>query len=156
MTKVLIDEGLAPTGYAVGIEYYVPTETQRDNRLEFSDDEIDATGMPRITVHFTYTEKDVAHLDRARVVVRDGTDESGVENAPVDGVRGDKVLPHPATKTHTATVAPGWLRERPAGPRRTDAIPTSSRMAAAGRDGHPRPTRPGPETTFRAGAPAPA
>ncbi|MGV8882304.1 MAG: GMC oxidoreductase [Rhodoglobus sp.] len=67
MTKVLIDAELAPTGYAVGIEYYVPTETQRDNRLEFSDDEIDATGMPRITVHFSYTEKDVAYLDRARV-----------------------------------------------------------------------------------------
>jgi len=66
MTKVVIDEQSAPTGYAVGIEYYVPTEIQRDNRLEFSDDETDATGMPRITTHFSYTDADRASLERAR------------------------------------------------------------------------------------------
>jgi choline dehydrogenase-like flavoprotein len=66
MTKVIVDETLAPSDYAVGIEYYVPTEIQRDNRLEFSELESDATGMPRITVHFGYTDADRASLERAR------------------------------------------------------------------------------------------
>lgn len=66
MTKVLVDDEFAPTGYAVGIEYYVPTEIQRDNRLEFSERDLDAAGMPRITVHFRYTDTDLRLLDRAR------------------------------------------------------------------------------------------
>ncbi len=66
MTKVLVDEEIAPTDYAVGIEYYVPTEIQRDNRLEFSDEEKDAVGLPRISVRFQYTDADRAALDRAR------------------------------------------------------------------------------------------
>jgi choline dehydrogenase-like flavoprotein len=74
MTKVLVDGELAPTDYAVGIEYYVATEIQRENRLEFSDDETDATGMPRITVHFGYTDADLANLDAAR---RDQAEAAG-------------------------------------------------------------------------------
>ncbi|MEH3088463.1 MAG: GMC oxidoreductase [Microbacterium arborescens] len=66
MTKTLVDEKHAPTGYAVGIEYYIRTEVQRDNRLEFSDTEVDAAGMPRITVHFTYTDADRDALESAR------------------------------------------------------------------------------------------
>jgi len=66
MTKVLVDEEIAPTGYAVGIEYYVPTEIQEENRLEFSDSETDAVGMPRISVRFRYTPADLARLERAR------------------------------------------------------------------------------------------
>jgi pyranose oxidase len=66
MTKVAVDEQQSPIDYIVGIEYYVPTEIQRENRLEFSDDEVDAVGMPRITVRFTYTDDDLASLDRAR------------------------------------------------------------------------------------------
>jgi choline dehydrogenase-like flavoprotein len=66
MTKVLVDAQIAPIGYAVGIEYYVPTEIQRDNRLEFSESETDAVGLPRITTHFSYSEADLASLERAR------------------------------------------------------------------------------------------
>lgn len=66
MNKVVVDEQREPTGYAVGIEYYIRTEIQRDNRLEFSDDEVDAQGMPRITVHFDYTDADRANLELAR------------------------------------------------------------------------------------------
>lgn len=66
MSRTLIDEDLSPIGYGVGIEYYVPTEIRRENRLEFSELEMDATGMPRITVHFSYTDADLAHLEGAR------------------------------------------------------------------------------------------
>jgi choline dehydrogenase-like flavoprotein len=67
MTKVLVDEARTPVGYGVGIEYYVQTEIQRENRLEFSETEVDATGMPRIRAHFHYTDADRAALERARV-----------------------------------------------------------------------------------------
>ena len=67
MTKVLTDEARAPIGYGVGIEYYVTTEIQRDNRLEFSHDEVDAVGLPRIRAHFRYTDADRRALARARV-----------------------------------------------------------------------------------------
>ncbi len=66
MTKTLVDDELKPSGYAVGVEYYIRTEIQRENRLEFSETEVDATGMPRITVHFDYTDVDRAGLDAAR------------------------------------------------------------------------------------------
>jgi len=67
MTKSIVDEARVPTDYAVGIEYYVRTEIQRDNRLEFSDTDVDATGMPQITVHFSYTDTDNANLELARI-----------------------------------------------------------------------------------------
>ncbi|RWZ52886.1 choline dehydrogenase [Labedella phragmitis] len=66
MNKVVVDDEKRPVGYGVGIEYYIRTEIQRDNRLEFSDDEVDATGMPRITVHFRYSDADRANLELAR------------------------------------------------------------------------------------------
>ncbi|RWZ68143.1 choline dehydrogenase [Labedella populi] len=66
MNKVVTDEEGRPARYAVGIEYYIRTEIQRENRLEFSDDEVDATGMPRIRVHFRYSESDRANLELAR------------------------------------------------------------------------------------------
>jgi choline dehydrogenase-like flavoprotein len=61
----------APGGrpeYSVGLALYVPTEVQRENRLEFSESETDATGMPRITVHFRYADQDRAHIAEARRV----------------------------------------------------------------------------------------
>lgn len=67
MTKVLVDEARTPIGYGVGIEYYVVTEVQRDNRLEFSEVDVDATVMPRISAHFTYSAADEAALERARL-----------------------------------------------------------------------------------------
>lgn len=66
MTKVRTDEAGAPVGYGVGMEYYVRTEVRRENRLEFSDTEQDAIGMPRITVRFDYTPLDLDHLAAAQ------------------------------------------------------------------------------------------
>jgi choline dehydrogenase-like flavoprotein len=66
MNKTVVDEDRRPIGYGVGIEYYIRTEIQRENRFEFSDDEVDATGMPRMTVHFRYSEVDRVNLEHAR------------------------------------------------------------------------------------------
>ena len=86
MTKVHVDDELAPSDYAVGIEYYIRTEVQRDNRLEFSETEMDATGMPRMTVRFTYTDVDranleLARLDQAEAAGRLGTFDPATESA---------------------------------------------------------------------------
>lgn len=66
MNNVMIDDLGLPIAYGVGLEYYVPTEIQRDNRLEFSEKELDAAGLPRMTVHFSYTEHDLRNVERAR------------------------------------------------------------------------------------------
>jgi choline dehydrogenase-like flavoprotein len=64
--QVHVDEDGRPLAYSVGPCFYVPTQIREANRLEFSDDLTDAAGMPRITVHFSYTEQDRRLIDRAR------------------------------------------------------------------------------------------
>ncbi|MET7662722.1 GMC oxidoreductase [Streptomyces sp. NPDC005463] len=43
---------------SAGIALYVPTEIQASNRVEFSETELDAAGMPRMRITFEYTEED--------------------------------------------------------------------------------------------------
>ncbi len=56
MNSVAIDDDGQPIAYVVGLGGYVPTEIRAENRLEFSETETDSSGLPRITVHFDYTE----------------------------------------------------------------------------------------------------
>jgi len=64
--QVHIDEEGKPLAYSVGPCFYIPTEIQAENRLEFSDDLTDAAGMPRITVRYSYTEQDRRLIEMAR------------------------------------------------------------------------------------------
>jgi choline dehydrogenase-like flavoprotein len=64
--QVHADEEGHPLAYSVGPCFYIPTQIQEENRLDFSDDVTDAAGMPRITVHFSYTQEDLRLIDRAR------------------------------------------------------------------------------------------
>lgn len=52
--------------YAVTMAMYVPTEVRAENRIEFSAQESDVTGLPRMTVHFSYSDSDLAMIERAR------------------------------------------------------------------------------------------
>jgi choline dehydrogenase-like flavoprotein len=54
-----------PDGYAATLALYVPTEVSVENRIEFSDGETDITGLPRMTIHFSYSSSDRASIDRA-------------------------------------------------------------------------------------------
>lgn len=56
----------SPQEFAVTMAFYVPTEVRADNRIEFSAEEEDIIGMPRMTVRFGYTPKDEALIERAR------------------------------------------------------------------------------------------
>jgi choline dehydrogenase-like flavoprotein len=51
--------------YVMGLTWYVPTEPNRDNRIEFSDTLTDVFGMPKMTLHFAYSEADRVMIDRA-------------------------------------------------------------------------------------------
>ncbi|MGI5131897.1 GMC oxidoreductase [Pseudonocardia sp. CA-107938] len=70
MNSVFVDDDNAPLAYSFGISLYVPTEIRAENRLVFSETETDAAGLPRITVEFGYSERDLALIDEARVTMR--------------------------------------------------------------------------------------
>ncbi|MFF1593898.1 GMC oxidoreductase [Streptomyces sp. NPDC058286] len=51
---------------SAGIALYVPTEIQASNRVEFSETELDAAGMPKMTISFDYTDEDRRLLKQAQ------------------------------------------------------------------------------------------
>ncbi len=53
-----------------GLGMYARTEVRAENRLEFSDRERDLLGMPKIRVHFSYTERDRANIEDTRSMQR--------------------------------------------------------------------------------------
>lgn len=74
---ILADDLRTPVGLLTGLSWYVPFETHDGNYLEFSDDEHDLAGMPRITVHFAPTERDLATLETGRAGQRLAGDTLG-------------------------------------------------------------------------------
>ena len=58
MNSVAIDDDGQPIAYVVGLGGYVRTEIRAENLLEFSETETDSSGLPKITVHFDYTDRD--------------------------------------------------------------------------------------------------
>ena len=75
--QVHVDEDQNPLAYTVGLGFYVPTEINADNRLEFSDERTDAAGMPRISVRFSYSDQDQALIRRARQVQQTAAEALG-------------------------------------------------------------------------------
>jgi choline dehydrogenase-like flavoprotein len=103
--QVHVDENGRPLAYSVGPCFYVPTEIQPDNRLEFSEDRTDAAGMPRITVHFSYTDEDRRLIDRAREEQQRTADALG----PFDPQTESALLPAGSSLHFTGTVRMGAL-----------------------------------------------
>jgi choline dehydrogenase-like flavoprotein len=101
--QVHIDEDGRPLAYSVGPCFYIPTEIQEENRLEFSDTLTDAAGMPRITVHYSYTEEDRRLIDRARQDQRRTADALG----PFDPETESALLPAGSSLHFTGTVRMG-------------------------------------------------
>jgi choline dehydrogenase-like flavoprotein len=66
MDRVVRDERGRPFAYQVGLSWYVPLETKRENRIEFSDTQPDATGMPRMRVVFQRSEADHRAIEAGR------------------------------------------------------------------------------------------
>ncbi|MBL1102640.1 GMC oxidoreductase [Streptomyces coffeae] len=56
----------AEPGLFVGMVWYGVKEIQRSDRVEFSTSEADAYGMPKMTIHYTLTERDHEVIAQAR------------------------------------------------------------------------------------------
>ncbi|WP_031469540.1 GMC oxidoreductase [Sciscionella sediminilitoris] len=76
-TQVRTAEDGTHLAYQVGLGVYIPTELRAENRLEFSEQETDATGMPRITVRFSWNESDRARIEQGRKVQREVAEALG-------------------------------------------------------------------------------
>lgn len=59
------DDPVVP-GSIVGLGLFCAKDLQESDRIEFSDAEVDAYGMPAMTIHYTLTGTDREVLDRAR------------------------------------------------------------------------------------------
>jgi choline dehydrogenase-like flavoprotein len=91
------------TGFAVSLSFYVPTEVRRENRIEFSDTETDAVGMPRATIHFSYSDEDRKLIERARA----SQELAGSRIGDFDPATDSQLLPAGSSLHYTGTVRMG-------------------------------------------------
>ncbi|WP_300266228.1 GMC oxidoreductase [Microbacterium sp.] len=56
--------------HKLSVGWYCATEIRPQNRVVFSDDAVDELGMPHMTVHFSYSDDDLAEIERTREVQR--------------------------------------------------------------------------------------
>ncbi|QTV79939.1 GMC family oxidoreductase [Microbacterium sp. NIBRBAC000506063] len=54
----LMERDVEGAGHVLSVGWYCVTEIRPENRVEFSDELTDALGLPHMTVHFSYSEKD--------------------------------------------------------------------------------------------------
>ncbi|MFT4230442.1 MAG: GMC oxidoreductase [Microbacterium sp.] len=64
----LMERDTEEFGHVLGVGWYCATEIRPENRVEFSDELTDALGMPHMTVHFSYSEKDREQIRATRKV----------------------------------------------------------------------------------------
>lgn len=103
MNTTYADAAGEPLAYSVGISLYTPVESRPDNRLRFSDTEVDVFGMPRVTYDFAYSERDLAHIDGARAQLQRIAESFG----PFDPAT-ESALLEPGSSLHlTGTVRTG-------------------------------------------------
>lgn len=70
----LADDDPAAPGSIVGLGLFCAKDLQASDRLEFSDDQVDAYGLPAITIRYTLTDRDREVIARAeQEIVRLGT-----------------------------------------------------------------------------------
>lgn len=62
----LADDDPVVPGSIVGLGLFCAKDLQWDDRVEFSDSETDAYGMPKLRIHYRLTERDRATVERAR------------------------------------------------------------------------------------------
>ncbi len=62
MNTVAVDDDHRPIAYSVGLGTYVATDVRAENRIEFAADETDSAGLPRMRIHFDYTDADEARV----------------------------------------------------------------------------------------------
>lgn len=88
--------------HVLGVGWYCVTEIRPENRVEFSDERVDALGLPHMTVHFSYSERDLEMIQRTKDVQRAAADAVG----RFTHLESD-VLPAGASLHYTGTVRMG-------------------------------------------------
>lgn len=63
--KLAEDDPAAP-GSIVGLGLFCPKDLQADDRVAFSDEQVDGYGMPALTVHYTLTDRDHEVIARGK------------------------------------------------------------------------------------------
>ena len=66
--KLADDDQVLP-GSIVGLGWFCATETVAENRVEFSADDVDHYGMPRMSIHYKLTPADFATIEAAKAAV---------------------------------------------------------------------------------------
>ncbi|WP_458106625.1 GMC oxidoreductase [Arthrobacter sp. R3-55] len=66
--KLADDDQILP-GSIVGLGWFCASETVPDNRVEFSAEDVDHYGMPRMSIHYKLTPKDLATIEAAKAAV---------------------------------------------------------------------------------------
>jgi len=77
MNTVFVDEEHRPFAYSVGLSFYTPVESRPENRLVFSEEETDVTGLPRIRVEFEYSDRDRELIAAAQERIREIAERFG-------------------------------------------------------------------------------
>jgi choline dehydrogenase-like flavoprotein len=103
MSTTYVDDEGAPLAHSVGLSWYVPVESRDENRLEFSETDLDAAGLPRISVRFGYSERDLAMIELARASQRRAAEALGAFDAEVESA----LLPPGSSLHFTGTVRMG-------------------------------------------------
>jgi choline dehydrogenase-like flavoprotein len=98
----LLEQNSAATGHTIGMGWYVSTEIRPENRLEFSEHATDAVGLPRITAHFSYSDRDLERIEFARGIQRAAA--SAIGDFHADSA---VLLPAGASLHYTGTVRMG-------------------------------------------------
>ncbi|GAA4771260.1 GMC oxidoreductase [Microbacterium gilvum] len=71
MNSTYLDDDGRPLAHSVGVSLYTPVESRAENRVAFSDDERDLAGMPRMRIEFSYSDADLALIERALAVAEE-------------------------------------------------------------------------------------
>ena len=63
--------------HMLSVGWYCSTEIRPENRVEFSDELVDDLGMPHMTVHFSYSDKDLDSIRRMQEVQQNAANTLG-------------------------------------------------------------------------------
>jgi pyranose oxidase len=80
--------------HIVGMGWVPAKEIRYEDYIEFSDTETDYLGMPKMTIHYGFTEKDMQSLEAARAEQRKAADAFGVS------LEGEPQMMPPGTSLH--------------------------------------------------------
>lgn len=65
----LAEDDVVVPGSIVGLGWFCATETVEENRVEFDENAVDHYGMPRMSIHYNLTWKDLRVIDEAKEAV---------------------------------------------------------------------------------------